>query len=387
MHFQLALIDAYLGPPQTSVAGKERRKKALAQHMGQQGKAPVPLVARDGVFMPCQEFVQKEYIHFAYSAAVSPSLKNGRRDYYGLCYASCDELEAQLAYERRNSRALFGGASDAALLLWQLQALALLRKAAWQIEFFEGAALNVQQNKEEVQHSEVWELMRGGGVLISDDNIMNAVQLAIGDHLDKFQESVRDAVDQNLVQTSYGPEFEESEYRYGLLPEENFVATLHGSTYCPDFDPEDLADRRDSTYPLYDLAEWICDLKRRRYGMLTKRIASLLIAVFGEDDDEDINNPQLSWFAPMIQDRFGEPAWTVIIAAVLELDGARKPEAIPVIYDWTRNADEPWSVERRADGVIAIRGPLLDFPVSQAAVWNAKSRVMLEERGIAYHWG
>lgn len=387
VHFQLALIDAYLGPPNTSAAGKERRKIALSQHIGQQGKAPVPLIERDGVFLPCQEFSQKEYVHLAYSAAVSPSLKNGRKDYYGLCYASRDELEAQIAFERGNSHALFDGASDSALLLWQLQALALLRKAAWQIEFFEGAALNVQQNKEEVRRSEAWKMLRGDESLMSAGGIQNAVQTAFNDHCDAFRDSVLNAIDESSIEDCYGKKFGLAEYYYGLTTEQNVVATLHGSTYCPDFDPEDFAVRSDPIYPLHDLAEWICDLKRRRYGVLNKRIASLLIAVFGEDNDEDFNNPQLSRFAPMIQDRFGEPAWTVIIAAVLELDGARNPEAIPVIYDWTRNADEPWLAERRADGVIAIRGPLLDFPVSQAAVWNAKSRVMFEEREIAYHWG
>lgn len=384
-YHQLALIAHFLRQPatptKTTAESLPKPRAKLARLIGQQDSVPAPLVERDGVFLPCRNFWKKEKIHFAHTWSPSLALDQGRRDPLGLCYAMPDELEMQIQFERRNSRALFNGASASSLLLWQTQALAMLRKAAWEIEFTTKPTLNKVQESKARARAKALKQFRSNAGLIRADQIDNASETALAMYQDKLYNAMLAVIEKNPH--FYGPALELAEYNHGISIEQNIVAVLHGSTYVPEFDWDDIYDRQDPRHWLGPVAEWIGNLKRHRYAVLSESIAHSLVAIFSEADIDDPYDARLSEFASFIEDRFGDIVWTVIATAITDiLNGSSGPVA--VIYDWTRNPEEPWAAEKRKDGTIVIRGPLLDFPTSQVAYWNEKATIFTKEGGLAF---
>lgn len=383
--FQLATIESLLEPRKGTTKGKARRKRGLGGLIGQDEGAPIPLVERDGVLLPCRKFWQPEQIHFAHSAALLAALRQGRRDPAGFCHPTQAEIRAQVQFERRNSRALFNGTGATALLLWQAQALAALRKAAWQIEFFTGAGLNATESLADEQRRRALQRLRDDPALTEAGPVLNAFEVALADHRDMFDAAVREVIEDASERDPYGTAFGVADYQHGLTTEQNVVAALHGSTYYPDFDPENRVQMSEPINWLQPVAKWLGELKRRRYAVLDQQIANNLLSVFGEDGVGSPYDPQLWRYAPMIQDRLNDAAWTIIRATALELQRDGTAQAVPVLYNWTRDAAEPWAAERRANGAIVICGPLLDFPLSRATYWNRKSRILREKGELAFH--
>lgn len=459
-YYQFAVIDHLVQPtkivkekqklrnPRSAMPPKRKpkdKKKSLVERwradrdglIGQQNHAPSPLVERDGLLLPCHQFWQVEQIHFAHAWKPKLALAHGDNDPAGLGSAMPDELRAQLRFERRHSRALFNGASATALLLWQTQALALLRKATWQIEFTLGPFLNRAENTMETGKAralgtlrrKLWRrrprrivvasadgrsdyaearLRKAVGLAMSQSarerdvlclsvQMQAAVQVAKRKIPDKnaFEKAIdalgkscnlerRYASERRRALTLYGSHDQNAEYTYGLTTEQVVAAALHGATYRPQADADDKTDVTNPIHWLQPVAEWIGELKRQRNALLTTRIAELLSDIFVGDNAKDPDDPQLSLYAKLIKDRLGRPAWQVIETAAVELLESDSAEPIPVVYDWTRDADRPWDGERRADGTIVLRGPLLDFPVSQAAYWNETCQVLREEGGLRF---
>ena len=122
------------------------------------------------------------------------------------------------------------------------------------------------------------------------------------------------------------------------------------------------------------IAAWIGELKRQRFAVLDHRIAKLLSDIV--QDEEGLG---LTAFLPVIEDRLGKDAWSVLVAACQDLLDDESHSAIEIAYVWTRDPVSPWSAERLSSTKIRIRGPLLDFPVSNVEVWNKHSQVLWSE--------
>jgi len=385
VHLQLAVVSHFL---ESSARWKDINSTTrieLSGLIGGEKAHPVPLIERDGIFWPCRQFWRKERIHFAYQRAPSAALDQGDEDPFELCYAMPDEIAEQIQFEAKNSRAIFNGASKNALLLWQTQALGILRKTVWEIETIASPSLNKIQATEATEQSKTLKEIVSGRTLTKSDYEYNFDRTVYRSHLqdeqDKYGESLRDAIAEH--NHNYGSGFHLAEYHHGITTDQNVVATLHGSTYLPRFNWDLTSHRVHPLHWLTPAAEWIGKLKRQRHAVLTKEIAECLAAIFGEADPYAEYDARLRDFAPIIEDRLGAAAWSVLSDASRKiLNGS--DSSVSVVYDWTQNPEEPWAAESRGDGTIVIRGPLLDFPVSRVSYWNSKAAIIEEEGGLAF---
>ena len=386
-YLQLAAIGHVLSCPGKDAKAKSDPSAHLARlidgHRLRRGKTvariPAPLVERDGVFQVGDRLREKEEIHFAHGWSASLAIDHGRRDPFGLCHAMPEEIAAQIKFECDNSTKLFNGAHVDALLLWQSQALAVLRKVVWEIELTTGVAFSRQQTAEAKTRAIALKTFTSDGAKSSVDQITSAFDAALGDCQDAYQQAM---IEENGKSHTYGPALGTEKYNHGITTEQNVTAALHGSTYQPDYGSNDNYDRSHPLHWLKPVAEWIGQLKRHRHGVLTAQIAECLAAIFGESDVYADHDARLQEAASVVEDRLGEIAWSVIADAIPEiLNGSAT--SVSVVYDWTRKAEEPWAAERRDDGTIVIRGPLLDFPVSRALYWNEQASLIAQEAEAA----
>ena len=381
-HLQFASIAYLLHLSEEDIKNERDRSAGLARlidgYRTRRGKAlawiPAPLVERDGVFLAGVKLKEKERVHFAHGWSMSLTLDHGRRDPFELCHAMPDEIGEQVAFERDNSEVLFGGASAPAVLLWQTQVLAVLRKAVWEIELTTGVAFTRQEAAEAKARAKALRILLANAGAVSACKVERALASLLKDRQDAYRSAMSE---ENGTSRIYGNALGTEQYHHGVTTEQNVIAALHGATYQPEFDWENSWDRRDPLHWLKPVAEWIGKLKRHRHAILTKGVAECLTAIFGEADPEDEYDASIRDFAGVIEDRLGEVAWSVIADALPAiLDGSGAP--VSVVYDWTRNPEEAWAAERREDGTIVIRGPLLDFPVSRVTYWNEKALIIAE---------
>lgn len=330
---------------------------------------PAPLVERDGVFYVDESLQERECVHFALRWKPLLALENGMRDPFSLCHAMPEDVAAQVRFEFANSAVIFAGASADALLLWQQQVLAILRKVVWGIEIATNASFDKQEIAEDKARKRSLKRLLADSRAVTAEPVQKALSAVVNDRKDAYREAM---IEENALSRIYGQALGSEEYHHGITTEQNVIATLHGSTYEPDFDWDYSGDRSDPLHWLTPLAQWIGQLKRHRHAVLNEQIGACIMAIFGDYDVDAGYDERLQSFGSVIENRLGDVAWTAIADVVPAiLDGSRAP--VSVVYDWTQDADQPWAAERREDGTIVIRGPLLDFPVSRVEFWNEKS--------------
>jgi hypothetical protein len=351
----------------------------LVDLMGKNGRAP--LVRRHDVYLPCDPAdIEGDVVYLALNAkALRSAIKVGRTDPFRLVSALPGEIAEQVRFEYDNA-ALFDGATREALLLWQTQALAYLRMAAWNVEFYGGKTLH--------------DVVVNSRKLLDDEESLRALtervlwsNLAF-DHSEEIRWPESEALGsiEDKIIATFGEHARVGGTRCdrGLDDAELFIAALHGSTFGPLSTPKPMSERdlrhhylEDPLAVLLPVASWLGDLKRQRRVMLDRRMARLLLEIPMDADRIGIDR-----FVPLVRDRLGEPAWEVLVDACNELLDVEGMAPVEVVYEWTRDAAEPWRGERIDIGKMRIRGPLLDFPLGEAAVWNERAAALWSpERG------
>ncbi len=376
--FQFALVAYLMSDPAQPIKDAVKESVDLARlidgHVVRRDRSwrPAPLVERDGVFYVDERLQERECVHFALRWPPLLALENGQRDPFSLCHAMPEDIAAQARFEFANSAAIFAGASADALLLWQQQVLAILRKVVWGIELATSASFERLGIAEVKARGKALRRLLADRRAVTAGPVDSALNAVVNDRKAAYRDSMIDENERSMI---YGQALGSEEYHHGITTEQNVIATLHGSTYEPDFDWDDSGDRSDPLHWLAPLAQWIGQLKRRRHAVLNEQIGACIMAIFGDYDFDAGYDERLQNFASVIEDRLGDIAWTAIADAVpAVLDGSAAP--VSVVYDWMQDADQPWAAERREDGTIVIRGPLLDFPVSRVEFWNEKAAVV-----------
>lgn len=335
----------------------------ISYYMGYKNHHPVPLVARGGLLLPLEKASSEDQVHDAYYVKPEPALKLAETDEFGIISAVEGEIRDQVVWEKQHSATVHAGSTSRALLLWQTQALAYLRKAAWDIEFEQGAQLNRQEIKAWPKNKRIAEQVRDGKTELDAHrtliNHRKASQMKLRkQHLNDDPEKFK-----------FDDTFEELQVT---------VAALHGATYQPDFsfyeERNPYSHRLRSMLPA---AQWIGDLKRKRVAVLTKSMVKVIAHILHSFDFDDerrgsANGAHADW----LRDRFAEIVWDQIGEAAKRLREEDNDEAaISIVYDWTSDAVKPWGAEWKGD-ILKITGPLLDFPISKASEWNDKAMAL-----------
>lgn len=315
-------------------------------------------IDRQRVLLPWQPVAADEIVHLAFECDFTRADRLGKSDETDLVSAITADLDAQLAWEARHSEELFRGANRSALLLWQTQVLAFLRIAAHEIEFGASAELLREIEGDPERCVEARDQARQHGMLNVEIPELPAERV-LRDRIDRLTDNLSPG-DQVLT---------DPQVRTGLASTQRVIAALHGATAYPKFDPSDRDDYEHPLHWLFPAAEWIGTLKRKRHAHLNVEMARILLAIDQSDRDDETPSPDLWRYKRLVTDRFCGQAWSALITAASGLVGGALTSPIPVVYEWTRDAASPGRADQ-VDDVLVIHGPLLDFPVSDAATWN-----------------
>ena len=385
----------------------------LAALIGDNAGINRPLIERDGLHLPCADLRDHDPIHLTYDIRLNKALENGKSDEFHIKYATPEEISSQSIFELSHSRHLFGEAEAETVILWQCQVLGFLRKAAWRIDFDTSLYANNLEFEKEKQLSRglmkrVGDLggrLDFGIVLTADHNdaqprpdrvvgpirtvkrrlrevgvrrnanrhmrnaeymvqIESAMVRALNDAKDKYATALDGHSHFERLHATMTSRFDDAAV---------LTAALNGATYIPDIEIDCEDDLYTPILIVQPLAMWVGKLKGRRFAMLDARTASLL-AVVANDDGETA-----ALFTSIVEPRLTDRAWDLLAdAAKAVIDGAA---AVPVLYEWTRDLEQPYGAELR-DGTIVIRGPMLDFPTADAERWNSHAADVRREGGL-----
>lgn len=385
----------------------------LAALIGDNAGVHRPLIERDGLLLPCADLRDHDPIHLTYNVRLSKALEIGKSDEFHIRYATLEDVSSQSVFELSHSRHLFGGAEAETVVLWHCHVLGFLRKAAWRIDF--DTLLHAKNLEFEKEKQLSRELMRRVGdmdgrldfdVLLTPDHVddqrrpdrvvgpIRTVKRRLRDvrlrrnanrHMrdagymvqieSAMVRAMNDAKDAYADDLDGHSHFERLHATMTIRFDDNAVLTaaLNGATFVPDIEIDCEDDLYTPILIVQPLAMWVGKLKGRRFAMLDAHTASLL-AVVANDDGETA-----ALFTSIVEPRLTDRAWDLLAdAAQLVIDGAA---AVPVLYEWTRDLEQPYGAELR-DGTIVIRGPMLDFPTADAERWNSRSADVRREGAL-----
>ena len=381
----------FRAPASRGAAAEARAFKRMARFLGAQiGDAKKSaLVCRDGVFLPktltaAIGNAAAYPIYMAQTSILVPAMEDGYSDPFRIFPALSEEKALQARFEYEHSATLFK-ASRAALLLWQTQALAYLRIASWTIAFLGSKAYYdaIAEAKAHVKQrryvATLQALLRGDERQAGLDSlrlpIVRAFEMEANKALEAWEEEGA-----NILGASC---------KYGLSVEQTFVSALHGGTYGPLTaerlpTEEDIkwAQQEDPMRILAPIGVWLGSLKRRRYAVLDREIAKLFQRLARDDEDVDLRS-----FLPLVESRLDDAVWKVLVKACEKLLDDVDASPVEINYEWACDVKCVWSAEQTGDGKIHITGPLLDFPIHEAPVWNALAETLWRPETEDFEFG
>ncbi|MBY0611230.1 MAG: hypothetical protein K2P80_03510 [Beijerinckiaceae bacterium] len=343
----------------------------------------VPLIQHDHVYRPFVAFPKNATVHMALEGRVCRQ-NFARRERP----AALERIADQLVFELRHAGQLFDGATPDALILWQTQILAFLRKIAWIVNFNNSPALlNALKDRRNHLLSKQKDL-RGYDIEKATDGVKfnkarkmlecDPIYLrAVNSELDEYRERL---LAQGLIDPAWLPAHDQ--FSWGFSVRELLIGAAHGATYEPRYDYRDEREANQPIVILSPLAAWMGSLRRDGRAVLDRSIAYRLVKLDEPDPTDDENwteDMSLAPFRPFFDNRLGveiRRELTQLARQCLE-DGS----SINVRYRWTADPDRARSIGMQ-DGKLVIRGPLLDFPLSAAARWNELAANIVADGGI-----
>ncbi|SDH11830.1 hypothetical protein [Pelagibacterium luteolum] len=253
--------------------------------------------------------------------------------------------------------------TPAMLAVWESQALASLRKIAWRVSAEESASA---LNNELLREKQALRAKNGRRKLpvgtsrmdnsTPEFSALKAVQTnEAGSYIDLMLQGRRKAHWTNA--------------ELGLSHRDLLIGAYYGMTY----DETDLMTKPNETY---EIAYWLGQLRRHGRATITNDFWS---SIFDHVEHDSQRNLVISMLS--------EQAWDVLLIAARELSeqiakgNFDTKRTIEVTYDWS-SANEPWTASRNGD-TIAIKGPLLFFPVHERDFWQEKAEFIQANGGFA----
>ena len=328
------------------------------------------MVDWEGLRIGRDELRRDDCAHLAFNGSPDSWLKNARdaigRGYFGWHEAHRVAQQIRLELSTDGLAAYFGPrfwqnqnaqVSAGAVLVWQSQVVASLRKLLWRAEADEGQPYLKN------------ELMKERRALHAQDIRRNPVgsgRLRVGDPEEAFRDVFTDQIAEFVDSfTHVADEIRADERRLNLvrMPDDNVSITvsdrdiIFGALYGSGIDLRDFWERPD---PLLELSWWVSDLRRTGEAMIGGSFADLF--------EEARLDPRTD-LSDLVYAALSDGAWRCVVNAAEDI--ARTDSTILVSYNWS-NLEEPWRAERVNDEV-HLRGPLLYFPVTEASTWNARA--------------
>lgn len=333
---------------------------------------PIALVEHAGLLLGCMGVSGEQRIHLAETVAPRSAYEAAQR--VETCRAlfgrTPEAIAAQIAREVRDAATVFDHRRDwprdhaerlargdaippvspGLVATWFSQMLIALRKAAW-----EAGACGASPVAGHALRRELAVHPQPVGAPVIPKPYRTAT-------VPVYYERAAETLAQRLSE-AHGGWVTRDQITGDFTPELWLGAALHGSTLDHDLpldDPE----------PDRDLAEWIGRLKRTGHAYLDYDRAQWLLDLL----DEPTPIQERFFFS-----QFSETVWLSLIEAAGEMraDG----DLLEITYTWCTDPAEPWAARRSAK-LLALRGPLLSFPVCEAAAWARKAAVIREQLGF-----
>lgn len=330
-----------------------------------------PLAEHNGLLLGCRDFTTERRLHFAKEITAKLAVDEGARKEAKVAIfdRKIDLVKKQILFEFEDAARLFrenlldptlrpSGISRAMILTWYSQVIAATRKVCWLISAEQHQSVAAQLlHEERAVHRRI----------IGDHNTIidgKSWDVFIADCIFERDNKITEiAAEEGTVR---GP----IDMTYDITWDNELLAALMGATYRSDTDPsESPFDNRDIF--VRSLAYWIGSLKRKRRATLDWWIAAGILEICRRDRQSN----------SLLLSQFPRVTWTKLEEIAEAITNGEPGTEIEVSYTWTRDLDVPYKCEER-EGMLALEGPLLCFPVLDAAEWREKARTIETLRGF-----
>ena len=340
----------------------------------------IPLVEYKDIFLGTNHPVGYPF-HLAWSTTPAEAMNEGQRGLSLLFNDLTQDANEQVEFEFSNAHLLFGSGrrtsverrqqTSAAVLVWFGQVIAAQRRVVWDVEMRRKWPIALGElAKEQKRHARVL----GAHRLPTKPSLGRTIEQQIDEEKEKIRGHAEDAWN------GYRPDC-----IHEISLDERLLAVLHGSAV--DSASRSEHDFLESKEYLIVLARWIGELKRMGFHTFDEHIARCL---------------RLGWSFISQGDncllgQFPRETWLKLIsmAGKETVQPSRIPNGLPrrridgyagrvdVTYEWgpLSVAGQP-AMSVMEDGTLALRGPLLCFPIDQLVYWKRKAKLVSELGGF-----
>lgn len=329
-----------------------------------------PLAEHQGLLLGCTDFTTPRRLHWATETTPAQVIDKGDRKEANLALFEhkMARVRNQLLFEFEHAPQLLrerfldpqlngAGVSRAMVLTWYSQVIAATRKVCWLASGDQEASVVAQSIYEEREvHGEVIgvsrlpKTVRTWGAFIADETRERHLEIA------------------NRA-AEWGPICESIDMIYEVTWDNEILAALMGATYRSDTDPTESPFQNRDIF-VRCLAYWIGSLKRKRTATIDWYTAEGILEVCRGE-----------YPSTLLLSQFPKATWVELEEIAEAITNGESGTEIEVSYTWTRDLHAPYKCQER-DGMLALEGPLLCFPVLAAAEWREKARTIETLRGF-----
>lgn len=351
------------------VVGDELRK-ALAPLFGRGANRSYVLVERNGILLGTEHADHLDVIHAAFAGTPDSWIRQGRSaiglGYFGERGPRDVRSQVQFELQQRVCEAIFGArhwpsrardrrdltVSPEMVMVWYSQWLAALKKVTWRVGLEEapGTLTNILSLEQQATGAKP---VGFGGRLPKRDPAKDEHSL------------IRTELEKTLdyIGGINGRKAAVEQIKVNLSSLDLVIGQLSGMTF-----DDRAADEPPA--PLYMVSSWLGEMRLKGHVVLNGEFWDELCYAEYESDDE-------SW--DLLQFMLPDEIWRFLKNAAVEI--SRTDRKIDVIYEWTRNEQQPWAVKRTRNR-LWIRGPLLHFPTYQIQRWADAAGMVKKQRGF-----
>jgi len=326
-----------------------------------------PLVEHEQLLLGCTNFRMPRRVHWAYETTPALAIDKGAREHprESLFEKSILRIKQQLLFEAAHTRTMFrteflypGTAhtdvSQDMIIAWYSQAIAAIRKVCWLVSATQDASVVAQSLHEEKR---VHRHVIGAGRL--------------PDNARTWDNFIIDRTDQRNAEIAElcGPVTGHVDMTYDVDWRNEILAALMGATYNSIRDTVDSPYEEPYIFVRY-LAYWIGSLKRKRTATLDLYTAEGILRVWTSERPDRL-----------LLSQFPRATWKRLAELSRYIVNDEDAPDIEVSYTWTRDLAAPYKY-RELEESIALEGPLLCFPVLEAADWQEKAQTLVELHGF-----